>query len=73
MTDTYLSGWGNSKDKINKLVIICDTKLQARKAMAKAEQRSEMKYVNLCLNKPYYSPSKYYVTFKHIDNCSYFK
>lgn len=36
MTDKFLSGWGSSRGKTSKLVIVCDTRQQAEKAMDRA-------------------------------------
>jgi hypothetical protein len=62
MTDRFMSGWGLAKDKINKLVLECETYEIAEFIANKARNRSEMKYINICINKPYYNPNTYYVS-----------
>lgn len=52
MTDKFMSGWGPAKGKKNVLVVACDTLEQAEKIEQAARRRSEMKYVQLCLEKP---------------------
>lgn len=52
MTDQFMSGWGKAKDKINKYVIECDNMEQAKTIEKNAKKRSEMKFVNICYNKP---------------------
>jgi len=54
MTDKYLSGWGMSENKTNKLIIECDTIEQAEKIERSARNRSEMRYVNIRTTKPRY-------------------
>lgn len=71
MTDSFLSGWGMAKDKINKLVIECDSLQEAEIVADNARRRSDMKYVNICANKPRYSSSKYHVSWH--DKSSYDK
>ena len=52
MTDRFLSGWGEAVNKVNKFIVQCETYEQALTIERNAKQRSEMKYVNICLNKP---------------------
>ena len=54
MTDKFLSGWGNAVNKTNKFIIECDTWEQAETIERNAKKRSEMKYINICINKPKY-------------------
>lgn len=61
MTDEFMSGWGAAKGKTNKLVIGCDSWSRAKELEKKAKDRSEMKYVNIRVTKPYYN-KKYYLT-----------
>jgi len=62
MTDKFMSGWGMAKDKINKLVISCDTWDEALAVEKNAKNRDEMIYVNICTRKPHYNASRYYVS-----------
>ena len=68
MTDKFMSGWGLAQGKINKLVFVCDNHEQAQTVASNAENRSEMKYINICTEKPRYSSSKYLTQFKTIDD-----
>jgi len=54
MTDKYLSGWGMSENKTNKLIIECETIEQAEQIALVARYRDEMTYVNIRTTKPYY-------------------
>ena len=54
MTDKFLSGWGNATNKTNKFIIECETIEQAETIQKNARKRSEMKYINICINKPRY-------------------
>jgi hypothetical protein len=54
MTDKFMSGWGNAKNKTNKFIIECDNWEQAEIIQRNAQKRSEMKYINICINKPRY-------------------
>ena len=62
MTDKFMSGWGEARGKINKLVITCNTYDEALIVADNAEAREEMKYVNIRYTKPYYTSSRYYVS-----------
>ena len=67
MTDSYLSGWGMAQNKINKLVFECSSYQEAQTVAQNAENRSDMKRVNICTKKPSYSSTRYYVQFKDIN------
>jgi len=54
MTDKFLSGWGNAQGKTNKFIIECENFEQAETIKRNAEKRREMKYINICINKPRY-------------------
>lgn len=64
MTDKFMSGWGMAKDKINKLIFECETLEEANIVAENARSRSDMKNINICSKKPYYSPKKYFVQIK---------
>lgn len=68
MTDKFMSGWGMASGKTNKLVIECDTYQQAEIIERNAKERSEMKYVNICIHKPYYNTNRYYTSWKTFDD-----
>ena len=61
MTDKFMSGWGKAEGKINKLVIECDSYDIAECVRDYALTRSEMKYINICMNKPRYNNNWYEV------------
>ena len=52
MTDSFLSDWGICEGKINVLVIECYTLEQAENIFRASKRRSEMKHVQICLNRP---------------------
>ena len=54
MTDKFMSGWGLAEGKTNKLIIECENWEQAQTIERNAQKRSEMKYINICANKPRY-------------------
>ncbi len=64
MTDSFMSGWGMAQGRTNKLVFICDSYEEAEIVHENAKNRSEMKYVNISANFPYYNNSKYYTQIK---------
>lgn len=62
MTDKFMSGWGMADNKTNKLVIECDSYEEAEIVYNNAINKSEMKYVNLNMTKPYYNQDNYEVS-----------
>ena len=60
MSDKFMSGWGKADGRINKLVFVCKDYAEAEIVERNAGNRSEMKYVNICVNKPYYNSNRYY-------------
>ncbi len=54
MTDNFMSGWGGADNRTNKLVIECDNMEEAEIVKENAEDHKEMKYINICIKKPYY-------------------
>ncbi|WP_300855769.1 hypothetical protein [uncultured Clostridium sp.] len=60
-TDTFLSGWGQARDKINKIVLECDSWEEAQIVMENMRNRSDMKYINYFYERPTY-PKNYYMT-----------
>ena len=67
MTDTFLSGWGEADNKINKLVFICDNIKEAKIVKDNAEHRTDQKRINICSNYPYhlFNNKRYYTQLKH--------
>ena len=70
MTDKFMSGWGLSQGKINKLIFVCDSAEEAQIVFHNAESRGDMKHINMTVTKPYYSPSKYYAQTKTKEDAS---
>jgi len=68
MTDKFMSGWGMADNKTNKLIFECDSYSQARIVADNASKRSEMKYINICSNRPYYNKDRYYAQTKTIED-----
>jgi hypothetical protein len=64
MTDKFMSGWGMADGKINKLIFECDSIQEAHIVADNAENRDDMKYINVTYNKPYYAPGRYYAQTK---------
>jgi len=64
MTDTFMSGWGEARNKISKLIFLCDTLEEAQIVKDNAEQRSDQKYVNIHTEKPYYNKDRYHTQIK---------
>jgi len=54
MTDKFMSGWGMSKNLINKLIFKCDTYEEALRVEKYAQGRNDQKHINICSNKPKY-------------------
>ena len=70
MTDKFMSGWGQSENKINKLILVCDNYQQALIVEENAKNRGEMKYINICTNKPSYNSNNYFVSLHDINDYS---
>lgn len=68
MTDKFMSGWGEATGKINKLIFVCDSYEQAEIVEQNANNRKDMKYVNICSTKPHYSSERYYPQVKTIED-----
>ena len=64
MTDKFMSGWGMAKKRTNKLVLTCDNMTEAMTVERNAQDRTEMKYINIRSTKPYYN-KEYYFTSWH--------
>lgn len=47
MIDVFMSGWGRSKGKRNKLALICDSMEEAKIVAENAKNRAEMMYVHI--------------------------
>lgn len=69
MSDKFLSGWGCAEGKIAKRVIICKSHGDAEMLRDRIvfNTRAYMKNVNVTPRFPYYTPSRYTVTYE-LDN-----
>ena len=65
MTDKFMSNWGRSENKINKLVFECENFNEAKIVSENAENRSDQKNINICSNKPYYNNKRYFTQIKN--------
>ena len=63
MTDKFMSGWGLAEDRINKLVLECDSPEEAERVKKYAQSRGEMKHVSIATKKPNYPMGKYYTQY----------
>lgn len=54
MTDKFMSNWGHARGLQNKLIFICEDYKEALAVYGNAERREEMKYINICLTRPFY-------------------
>jgi hypothetical protein len=70
MTDKFMSGWGDARDKTNKLVIECATYSDAALIAKNARLRREMRRVNIRSTRPYYSPASTVTSWKSFDELS---
>jgi hypothetical protein len=62
MTDKFMSNWGMSEGKTNKYIVECETFEQAETIERNANKRSDMKYINISSNKPYYNKRDYLIS-----------
>jgi hypothetical protein len=69
MTDSFMSGWGEATDKINKLIFVCEDE-EAKIVEDNAHERTDMKYINICASKPYYNKRDYLAQYKTKDDYS---
>jgi hypothetical protein len=73
MTDRYMNGWGEAKGRRNKLVFECKSFEEAKIVRDNAHERIDMKYINICANKPYYNQERYYPQYyTKADYCSWY-
>lgn len=50
--DSFMSGWGHARGKINTVILPCKTRQEAQSVEDYANCRSEMKRVRVVCNKP---------------------
>ncbi len=70
MTDTFLSGWGDADNKINKLIFICNNKNQSEIVKDNAKNRTDMKHIKSYVKIPrkYLNNNKCLTQIKTIDD-----
>lgn len=74
MTDKFMSGWGEAKNRINKLIFECASYEEAEIVADNSNSRSEMKNVNITHRVPYYNDKSYLVQVKSkLDSPVWFK
>jgi hypothetical protein len=54
MTDKFMSGWGQARGLVNKMIVECETYEQAKTIARNARNRREMRRVNIRTSRPYY-------------------
>lgn len=64
MTDTFMSGWGEAENKINKLILVCENKDEAQIVFNNASNRGDMEDVEIVNIKPSYPKGKYLTQLK---------
>src|SRR3990167_3612873 len=50
--DTFMSGWGEAKDRTNTVILPCASLEEAYTVEANAKRRGDQRNVRLCINKP---------------------
>lgn len=50
--DTFMSGWGEARDRTNKVVLPCESRRVAEKVLEYAQGRSEMRQAKIITKKP---------------------
>ena len=63
MTDKFMSGWGEAKDRINKLILGCDSYDEALIVFNNAHKRSEMSRIRITDKCPYYSSRTHLISY----------
>lgn len=62
MTDNFMSGWGRSAGKTNKLVLECASRGEAQTVKRNAEDREDMRAIKIVTEKPVFGSDQYYVS-----------
>lgn len=68
MIDTFMSGWGAAKGKINRLIFECETLEEAETVKENAENRTDMKNINILVDKPSYNSTTTLTQFKNKED-----
>jgi len=50
--DSFMSGWGYARDKINTIILPCESYNEAKLVVEYAESRGDQKYIRMVINKP---------------------
>ncbi len=64
MTDDFMSNWGKSEGKKNKMIFICKDYNEAQTVAQNAKNRGDQKNINITTKKPYYNPETHYTQIK---------
>lgn len=70
MFDKFMSGWGRAKGLKSVYVLECESEEEAEVVAENARRRMEMIRINIRYTKPYYTPSKYWVTLRTKNEAS---
>jgi len=62
MTDTFMSDWGQAKNRTNKLVLVCETRAEACTVRDNAKARSDMESITIEQARPRYYEGLYKVS-----------
>ena len=63
-TDKFMSNWGMSKGKTNKIVFQCDNYEEVKTVKNNLNDRTEMIRISVSYSKPKYNEKKYQVSYK---------
>lgn len=72
-TDKFMSGWGFAEKRISKMVAVCKDYKTACEVESTWSSRSDLNRVNITPNKPYYTPSRYHVSWYDGDTLDLIK
>jgi len=64
MTDKFMSNWGRSDNKINKLVFVCENIDEAEIVYQNSVNRSDMARITQRTSRPYYRRDTHYTQYK---------
>lgn len=68
--DSFMSGWGSAKGKINTLILPCRSGSEAEIVAAHARKREDQKYIRIVANKPRINTSRVYYSLHNWDDYS---
>lgn len=68
MTDKSISQHGFKLQKINKIIFICESWLDAQTVEQNGIAHDSMKFINIAIRKPYYNSVRYYAEYRNKKN-----